>query len=69
MNGTLFASGETFFAGWNQMKLRYDPIAETIGGNVNGTDLGTFSLDLGSPRYAAFEGIGIGDNFVIRKLQ
>ena len=69
INGTLLASGETYFDGWNQMKLRYDPIAKTVGANVNGTELGTFPLDLGVPRYAGFEGIGIGDNFVIRTLQ
>ena len=69
INGTLLASGETFFNGWNQVKLRYDPITKMIGGNINGSDLGDFPLDLGSPRYAAFEGVGIGDNFVIRKLQ
>lgn len=69
MNGTRLASGATYSSGWNQIKLRYDPTAKTIGANVNGTELGTFPLDLGSPRYAAFEGVGIGDNFVIRKTQ
>jgi len=68
LNGTLLAAGETYSGGWNQMKLRYDPVNKTLGADVNGTELGTFSLDLGSPRYAAFEGVGIGDNFVIRKL-
>lgn len=69
MNGTLLASGETYSEGWNQIKLRYDPVAKTIGANVNGVELGTFPLDLGAPRYAAFEGVGIGDNFMIRKTQ
>lgn len=69
LNGTLLASGETFFDGFNQMKLRYDPVAKTVGANVNGTELGIFPLDIGSPRYVGFEGIAIADNFVIRKLQ
>lgn len=69
LNGTLLASGETYFDGWNQMKLSYNPIAKTVSANVNGTQLGTFPLDLGAPRYAGFEGVAIADNFVIRKLQ
>jgi hypothetical protein len=69
MNGTLLASGETYFEGWNQLKLRIDPVAHTVGGSINGTDLGTHSLNIGSPRYAGFEGVGIGDNFVIRSAQ
>ncbi|MEQ1643758.1 MAG: hypothetical protein ABL959_09970 [Pyrinomonadaceae bacterium] len=69
MNGTLLASGETYFDGWNQMKIKIDPVVHTVGGSVNGTDLGIHSLDIGRPRYAGFEGVGIGDNFVIRTVQ
>lgn len=69
LNGTLLASGETYFDGWNQMKLVYNPIAKTVSASVNGTELGTFPLALGAPKYAGFEGIAIADNFVIRKLQ
>jgi hypothetical protein len=69
MNGTLLASGETYFDGWNRMKLIYDPVAKTVSASVNETNLGTFPLNIGVPKYAAFEGVGIGDNFVIRKLQ
>lgn len=69
LNGTLLASGETYFNGWNQMGLRYDPVAGTISGSVNGAEIGTFPLNIGKPRYAGFEGVGIGDNFVIRKIQ
>lgn len=68
-NGTLLAAGETYFAGWNQMKLTYDPVAKIVGASVNGTSLGSFPLDIAVPRYAGFEGVGIGDNFVIRKSQ
>jgi hypothetical protein len=69
MNGTLLASGETYFEGYNQINLRVDPVAHTVGGSVNGSDLGVHSLNIGSPRYAGFEGVGIGDNFVIRTIQ
>jgi hypothetical protein len=69
MNGTLLASGETFFDGFNRLKIRVDPVAKTVGASVNDTEIGTFPLDIGAPKYAGFEGIGIGDNFVIRKLQ
>ncbi len=69
MNGTLLASGETYFEGFNQMKLRIDPTNHTVGGSVNGTDLGTHTLDIGNPRYAGFEGVGIADNFVVTELQ
>lgn len=68
MNGTLLASGETYFEGWNQLKLVVDPINHTVGGSVNGSDLGVHSLDIGRPRYAGFEGVAVGDNFVIRTL-
>lgn len=69
MNGALLASGETYFDGWNRMNLRVDPVARTVSASVNETELGTFPLNIGAPKYAAFEGVGIGDNFVIRRLQ
>jgi hypothetical protein len=69
INGTLLASGETFFDGFNRLKIRVDPVAKTVGANINDTEIGTFPLNIGAPKYAGFEGIGIGDNFVIRKLQ
>lgn len=68
MNGELLASGETYFDGFNQMRLRYDPVAKTVGANVNGTELGTFPLNIGAPKYVGFEGVAIADNFVVRKL-
>ena len=69
INGTLLASGETYTGSWNQMKLRYDPITRTISANVNDIELGSFPLNLGTPRYAGFEGVAIADNFLIRRLQ
>ena len=69
MSGTLLASGETYFEPWNQLRIRVDPVAHTVGGSINGADLGVHSLNIGAPKYAGFEGVGIGDNFVIRSVQ
>lgn len=68
-NGTLLASGETYFDAFSQLSLRYDPVSKAVNANVNGLNLGTFPLNLGTPRYAAFEGVAMADNFLIRKLQ
>lgn len=68
-NGTLLASGETYFDAFSQLSLRYDPVSKTVSASVNGLSLGTFPLNLGTPRYAAFEGVAMADNFSIRKLQ
>lgn len=69
LNGTLLASGETPHYGFNQLALRYNPVTKIAGGSVNGVDLGNFPLTLATPRYAGFEGVGIADNFIVRKLQ
>lgn len=67
-NGTLLASGETYFDGWNQMKLRYDQVTQTVSANVNGTELGSFVQPIAAPKYVGFEGVAIADNFVIQTL-
>lgn len=68
INGTLLAAVETYMDGWNRLKLRVDPVAKTVGASANEIELGTFPLNVGVQKYAAFEGVGIGDDFVIRKL-
>ena len=50
------------------MKLRYDPVTQTVSGSVNGTELGSFFQPIADPRYVGFEGIGIADNFVVQLL-
>lgn len=69
-NGQLLASGfaveDEFF---NQMKIRYNPQTRSIGANFKGMDLGTFATNVAPPKYAAFEGVGYADNFVIKSLQ
>lgn len=69
INGMLLASGETYFDAFSRLIIRYDPVAKTVGASVNESDLGTFPVNLGVSRYAAFEGVAMADNFLIRKLQ
>ncbi|MFO0745201.1 MAG: hypothetical protein U1F43_05915 [Myxococcota bacterium] len=64
--GPLLSTGSTYAIGWNQLVLRYDPVAKTVSGSVNGIPLGTFAAALPTPRYVGFEGVGIADNFVVR---
>lgn len=65
----ILAAGVTGNDAYNRLSIRVNPILKTVSGTVNGMDIGTYPLDIGRPRYAGFEGIGMGDNFVIRKLQ
>lgn len=67
-SGALLASGLTENVTYNRMIVRYDPVAKTVGGSINGVELGTFPANLSAPRYAGFEGVGLVDTFVIRKL-
>lgn len=65
---TLMASGNVEDVGFNQLRLSYDPSTLRVSVHVNGVFGGTFAINLGVPRYAAFEGHGGVDNFVLRKL-
>lgn len=69
MSGPLLASGLTSNVTYNRMIVRYDPVAKTVGGSINGVDLGTHAVDMPAPRYAGFEGVGLIDSFVIRRLR
>lgn len=68
MNGPVLASGEVPSVGFNQMALRYDPNAQMVGASINGMELGWYSLVMPAPRFVGFEGVGILDNFVVRRL-
>lgn len=63
---TLLASGPMEDMTWNHLVLAYDPATLKLTASVNERVLGTFDVNLGSPRYAGFEGLGMADNFVIR---
>ncbi len=68
LNGSVVATGATDDLTYNQLVLAYDPAARQLRASVNGIDLGSFAINLGAPRYAGFEGVGMVDNFVLRKL-
>lgn len=68
MNGPLLASGEVPSLGFNQMALRYDPAAQMIGATLNGMELGWYPLVMSAPKFVGFEGVGILDDFVVRRL-
>lgn len=63
---TLLASGPVEDLSFNQLKLSYDPATQMLSVSVNGTPGGSYPVALGAPRYAAFEGLGTVDNFVVR---
>jgi hypothetical protein len=48
---------------------RYDPIAQMVGASVNDVELGWYPLAMSAPKFVGFEGAGVLDNFVVRKLQ
>ena len=54
--------------GFNQVALRYDPVAQMVGATLNGMELGWYRLAMSAPKFVGFEGVGILDNFVVRKL-
>jgi hypothetical protein len=66
--GPLLASGTIDNVTYNHLVVRYDPVARTVGASVNDVELGTFPVAMSNPRYAGFEGVGIVDTFVIRRL-
>lgn len=69
LNGQLLASTTGEDSYFNQLKIRYSPQTRMIGANYNGVDLGNFQTNITPSRYAAIEGIGNADNFVIRRAQ
>lgn len=65
---TLLGSGPVEDLYYNHLVLAYDPLRQLLTASVNETVVGSFNIDLGSPRYAGIEGLGMADNFVIRSL-
>lgn len=65
---TLLASGPLEDLFYNHLVLAYDPQRRQLTASVNGALIGSFAIDLGAPRYAGIEGLGMADNFVIRSL-
>ena len=67
MAGPVLATGEVPAMGFNQMAVRYDPVAQMVGASFNGIDLGWYPLATTAPKFVGFEGVGILDNFLVRK--
>ena len=66
IDGAKVAGGPVEDLGFNQLKLSYDPATQRLTVSVNGAPGGSYAVALGAPRYAAFEGLGTVDNFVVR---
>lgn len=65
---TLLAAGLGEDLGFNRLALIYDPQTQLLSAEVNGVSSGNFPVNLGIARYAAFEGNGVVDDFVLRTL-
>jgi hypothetical protein len=66
--GPVLAAGTTTADPFTRLVLRVDPVAHTATASVNEAVLGTFAIDIGTPRFIGIEGVGIVDNLVVRKL-
>ena len=66
-SGQLIASGDAGYAGWNHMGLRYSPAAGTVTLTFADSVVGSWPVVIAPPKYLAFEGIGILDDFVLRQ--
>jgi hypothetical protein len=67
--GPVLATGTTGADPFTRLVLHVDPVAHTVSASVNEVGLGTFSLNLAQPHFAGIEGVGIVDNFVVRRVQ
>jgi len=65
--GQLLASGDAGWAGWNHMAIRYSPAAGTVTLSFADAVVGTYPVTIATPKYLAFEGVGILDNLVLRR--
>jgi hypothetical protein len=67
LGGTILAAGSMGFAGWNRMVLRISPANSAVTLTIGGSVIGTYHTALPTSRYVAFEGVGVLDNFVVRR--
>ncbi len=67
MTGAILASGQMGYAGFNRMALRYSPATSTVTLTIDGTLIGSYAAPMAPPKYVAFEGVGVMDNFVVRQ--
>ena len=71
-NGTLLASGDVGIIdagviGRARMAIRYSPAARSVTLTLLGTVIGTYPVSIPTPKYLAFEGIGVLDDLVLRQ--
>lgn len=67
MTGSVLASGNAGYPGFNPMSLRYEPATRRVTLTIDGVVQGQWDYTLNAPRYLAFEGVGIMDNLVLRQ--
>lgn len=65
--GQLLASGDAGYRGWMHMAIRVSPAAGTVTVKFADAEPVTVPFTLPTPKYLAFEGIGILDDLVLRK--
>lgn len=66
--GAVLANGVVDDLTWNQMVISYDPVGQVMSASLSGVSLGHYPMKL-APKYAGFHGLGIMDNFFIRKVK
>ncbi|AHG89800.1 hypothetical protein J421_2263 [Gemmatirosa kalamazoonensis] len=66
-SGRVIASGDAGASGWNRMAIRYAPAAGTVTLTNDGVVIGTYAFTMPTPKYLAFEGVGILDDLVLRQ--
>lgn len=67
MAGPVLASGTMFFDPWSRLVLRHDPATGMVSASINERPLGQYAVGLQAPRFVGIEGVGIVDNFIVRK--
>lgn len=60
-------TGLTSDVTWNRLSMRIDPATGLLSASVNGVSTGAPVSAAVAPTYAGFEGVGVLDNFVIRR--
>lgn len=66
-SGQLLASGDAGYRGWMHMAIRVSPAAGTVTVTFADAAPVTVPFSMATPRYLAFEGIGILDDLVLRR--
>lgn len=68
IGGASQAQGLTDDWTYNHLELRIDPSAGQLWAGINGSFVGPYAAPTGPISFAGFEGKGMADNFVMRRL-